>query len=75
MKKMQNAKCKMQSFGIKTILTIATLLLSNSVAFASEASRLDSGDTAWILVATALVLFMTLPGLDVYGHGEQGYIL
>ena len=27
------------------------------------ADGLDSGDTAWILTSTALVLFMTLPGL------------
>ena len=27
------------------------------------AQELDSGDTAWILTSTALVLFMTLPGL------------
>ena len=30
---------------------------------------LDSGDTAWILVATALVLLMTLPGLAFFYSG------
>ena len=30
---------------------------------------LDSGDTAWILVATALVLFMTIPGLALFYGG------
>ncbi len=29
----------------------------------------NSGDTAWILVATALVLFMTLPGLAMFYAG------
>ena len=29
----------------------------------------DSGDTAWLLVATALVLFMTLPGLAFFYGG------
>ncbi len=29
----------------------------------------DSGDTAWILTATALVLFMTLPGLALFYAG------
>jgi Amt family ammonium transporter len=29
----------------------------------------DSGDTAWILTATALVLFMTLPGLALFYGG------
>ena len=29
----------------------------------------DSGDTAWMLAATALVLFMTLPGLALFFGG------
>jgi Amt family ammonium transporter len=29
----------------------------------------DSGDTAWILCATALVLFMTIPGLSLFYGG------
>ncbi len=32
-------------------------------------SSLDAGDTAWMLVATALVLFMTLPGLALFYGG------
>ena len=36
-------------------------------AFASDG--LDTGDTAWILAATALVLFMTLPGLALFYAG------
>ena len=31
---------------------------------------MDSGDLAWILTATALVLFMTLPGLAMYYSGQ-----
>ena len=30
---------------------------------------IDSGDTAWILVSTALVLFMMLPGLALFYAG------
>jgi len=30
---------------------------------------LDSGDTAWMLTATALVLFMTIPGLSLFYAG------
>ena len=33
------------------------------------ASELDKGDTAWILTSTALVLFMTLPGLALFYSG------
>ena len=37
-------------------------------AFAANAG-IDSGDTAWILTATALVLLMTLPGLALFYAG------
>jgi ammonium transporter len=36
---------------------------------AEEAAKIDSGDTAWILTSTALVLFMTLPGLALFYGG------
>jgi len=34
-----------------------------------EEATLDSGNTAWMLTATALVLFMTLPGLALFYGG------
>ncbi len=134
-KLIQNLASKIQNIGLITFSFIFTFLVTCGPAFAEEASMLDSGDTAWMLVSTALVLFMTLPGLvrtknvlsvllqcfaisgivtilwlaatvaytavatfvilkvvnaitwlrvckeceikglDVYGHGEQGYIL
>lgn len=37
-----------------------------SAAFAQE---LNTGDTAWLITATALVLFMTLPGLALFYGG------
>ncbi|QGZ29579.1 ammonium transporter [Stutzerimonas stutzeri] len=43
-------------------------LLSPGIAMAQEAT-LDSGDTAWMLTATALVLFMTIPGLALFYGG------
>ena len=39
-----------------------------SLALAEEAS-LNSGDTAWMITATALVLFMTIPGLSLFYAG------
>ena len=33
------------------------------------ADSLDTGDTSWILTSTALVLFMTLPGLALFYGG------
>ena len=38
-------------------------------AAAPAAPTLSSGDTAWMLIATALVLFMTIPGLALFYGG------
>ena len=38
-------------------------------AAATTALELNSGDTAWVLVSTGLVLFMTLPGLAIFYGG------
>lgn len=46
------------------IALIAALPLS-----AAAAEGIDTGDTAWLLTATALVLFMTLPGLSLFYGG------
>ena len=46
----------------------AFLLTSASVPAHAE-TALNSGNTAWLLVATALVLFMTLPGLALFYGG------
>jgi len=39
------------------------------MAHADTAASIDSGDTAWLITATALVLFMTLPGLALFYAG------
>lgn len=44
-------------------------LLSSSPAHAADASTINSGDTAWLLVSTALVLFMMIPGLAMFYAG------
>jgi Amt family ammonium transporter len=36
---------------------------------AASADELDSGDTAWMLTSTVLVLFMTIPGLSLFYGG------
>jgi Amt family ammonium transporter len=40
-----------------------------TVPSSALADGLDSGDTAWLLTATALVLFMTIPGLALFYSG------
>ncbi|RMG53970.1 MAG: ammonium transporter [Gammaproteobacteria bacterium] len=44
-----------------------TFLLLPGLALADDG--LSSGDTAWMLTATALVLFMTIPGLSLFYAG------
>jgi len=46
----------------------ASGLLMAGPALAEEA-KLDSGDTAWMLTSTALVLMMTIPGLALFYGG------
>jgi Amt family ammonium transporter len=47
------------------------LLLAAAPAFADDAGppKIDSGDTAWMLASTALVLLMTVPGLALFYGG------
>ncbi|MBU0499176.1 MAG: ammonium transporter [Gammaproteobacteria bacterium] len=40
-----------------------------ALALATETPTVDSGNTAWMLTSTALVLFMTIPGLALFYAG------
>ncbi|CAN7171077.1 MULTISPECIES: ammonium transporter [Pseudomonas] len=44
-------------------------LVTPGLAMAADEVVLNSGDTAWMLTATALVLFMTIPGLALFYGG------
>ncbi|MGY6216029.1 ammonium transporter [Methylolobus aquaticus] len=48
---------------------IETEAAPDTAAAAEEKPKLDSGDTAWMLTSTALVLFMTIPGLSLFYAG------
>jgi Amt family ammonium transporter len=51
-------------------LVFGILALSTVVLQAQDSSpAIDTGNTAWILTATALVLFMTMPGLALFYGG------
>lgn len=54
---------------------LLTLLLSALPvsAFAGDGGVLDTGDTAWIIVATALVMMMTPAGLALFYGGMSRY--
>jgi Amt family ammonium transporter len=51
---------------MKKLLSVLAAML---VAPLALADGVDTGNTAWILTATALVLFMTLPGLALFYGG------
>ncbi len=46
-----------------------TLLAALTPGIVLAQDALDSGDTAWMLTSTALVLFMTIPGLSLFYAG------
>ena len=63
---MKNLPC------LKVGLVSLVFLLLNSTGFAQSDGQevvLDTGNTAWMITATALVLFMTLPGLALFYGG------
>lgn len=51
----------------KNFLALAASLML--VATGVSAQEIDSGNTAWMLTSTALVLFMTIPGLSLFYAG------
>jgi len=57
---------------MKRPITLAVLLLFAAVspmALAQQVATADTGNTAWLLTATGLVLFMTIPGLALFYSG------
>ena len=62
-----NILLKVVKIIIKPILTLFTIILT---LFSSPVmAEVNTGDTAWVLTSTALVLFMTLPGLALFYAG------
>jgi Amt family ammonium transporter len=49
--------------------TVAPAAAPAAPAAAAAAPKLDTGDTAWMLTSTALVLMMTIPGLGLFYGG------
>jgi ammonium transporter, Amt family len=55
-----------------TFFVFAWIVLACSTEFASaqdEVPSINAADTAWVLTSTALVLFMTIPGLALFYGG------
>ena len=54
---------------LSILVTLFGLLAFSDVSLAEDAPVLSGGDTAWMLTSTALVLFMTIPGLALFYGG------
>jgi len=50
-------------------LALALILTTTAPALAQDAPTLNSGDTAWMLISTVIVLMMTIPGLALFYGG------
>ena len=51
------------------LLVPALALLALLLPVSATAQEINGADTAWILTSTALVLFMTIPGLSLFYAG------
>ena len=50
-------------------LTALLLALLSPAAWAAEESAMNAADVSWMMVATTLVLFMTIPGIALFYAG------
>jgi Amt family ammonium transporter len=58
-----------RGFPLHVIGLSIPFLVHAPLALAAEPPKLNGADTAWMIVASALVLFMTLPGLALFYAG------
>ena len=67
---MLHEKMGFRRMGAGALAAAAAIPLLAGTAFADDAApKLDTGDTAWMLTSTALVLMMTIPGLALFYGG------
>ena len=55
--------------GLGAAATLGSLLAMAGGAYAATKDPLNSGDTAWMITSSALVLMMTIPGLGLFYAG------
>ncbi len=55
-----------------SFLSLLSLIIAPEICLAQQADVIDSGNTAWILISTGLVLFMMIPGLAMFYAGLVG---
>lgn len=59
-------------FGVLILLQLVSLFSNSNTPNIGDSSGIDKADTAWMIVATAFVLFMT-PGLSFFYGGMVSY--
>ena len=61
----------MQKNALRAASGLAALFIGATITpvWAADKPAIDTGDTAWLLVATALVLMMNIPGLSLFYAG------
>ena len=59
----------LKKVGLGAAATVASLLAMAGGAYAATKDPLNSGDTAWMITSSALVLMMTIPGLGLFYGG------
>jgi Amt family ammonium transporter len=60
---------RMRTKGLPFIGCVGVSVFVAGAALADEAAKVDTGDTAWMLTSSALVLMMTAPGLALFYGG------
>jgi ammonium transporter, Amt family len=55
--------------GLASLAGLGTLAVTAGGAYAATKDPLNSGDTAWMITSSALVLMMTIPGLGLFYAG------
>src|SRR6185295_17296658 len=59
----------LKKIGVTAGASLGALACTVAPAFAADAPKIDTGDTAWMLTSSALVLMMTIPGLALFYGG------
>src|ERR1700756_3381987 len=69
MMKLESLKKAGLKASLATLASLGTLAVTAGGAYAATKDPLNSGDTAWMITSSALVLMMTIPGLGLFYAG------
>src|SRR5258708_1053012 len=69
MMKIERLKEAGRKASLAALASLGTLAVTAGGAYAATKDPLNSGDTAWMITSSALVLIMTIPGLALFYGG------